>query len=84
MPPLIGANFRLSGGKAVLCQLGANIPDQVGLGNQWSEPKKNPGEKQAPLRNPTTHSLMMNEALESCKRGRLRQRRYIGYRHRPG
>src|SRR5260370_8995799 len=84
MLSLVGAEFRLGGGRTVLSQLGANIPDQVGLGNQGSEPKKYPGEDQTPSHYPTAHSLMMNEALESCKWRLLRQRGHIGYRPRAG
>jgi hypothetical protein len=67
MLTLIVLEFRLSCGERVLRQLGADVADQVGLGMNARNPKKNRGEKKRPLPHSNTHNLMMNEAQESCK-----------------
>jgi len=54
-------------GKRILCQLGADVADQVGLGMEGRNPEKNRDENKRPLPHSNAHKLMMNEALESCK-----------------
>src|ERR1035441_8737272 len=50
-----------------------NIADEIGLGGRKSTPRsnieKNSGASQPPLPHSTTHHMMMNEALGSCKWG---------------
>src|ERR1035441_8895605 len=48
-----------------------NIADEIGLGGRKSTPRsnieKNSGASQPPLPHSTTHHMMMNEALGSCR-----------------
>jgi hypothetical protein len=67
MLSLIDAKLGLGRRKGILCQLGANIPNEIGLGADRSNPKKNSRENEPPLPYLTTHRLMMKEALKSCK-----------------